>query len=697
MTTLALVGNPNCGKSTLFNALTKSHQSIGNWPGVTVERTSGWFNYQDERIEVVDLPGLYDLEPPSAGSGLDERLVREFIQQRKADIYVNVVDAASLNRGLFLTTQLRELNIPVIVVLTMMDVARRNQTQIDVKYLSETLGCPVIPVTAKRNKGIAEVCAALSTAQESPSEIHGSDDKRYEFVDRVVSHAISQSEEKPRLSDYVDRLVLHRVLAFPIFLCVMYLMFFLSINVGSAFIDLFDLLGSALFVEGPRQILTAINTPSWLTAFVCDGVGGGVQLVATFIPVIGALFLFLTILEDSGYMGRIAFILDKPMHKLGLPGKAFVPLIVGFGCNVPSVMGVRNLDNRPDRILTTIMAPFMSCGARLTVYALFAAAFFPTDGQNVVFALYLLGIAVALGSAWIVRKHLVPHTSQSFAHELPRYHLPTLRGLLTHTWHRLKGFVLRAGKAIVLVVIVLNMVSTIGTDGSIGNENKENSVLSAIGRTITPIFQPMGIDEENWPATVGIFTGMFAKEVVVGTLDTLYTADSEDQREFDFTETVVSAFTSVPANLSELGGSIVDPLGLNIDDTSDVEGAATSNQVEVNTIKAMQALFHGQLGAFSYLVFVLLYMPCVATIGVIYKELGAFWATFSTAWSLVIAYSAAVTCYQVGMLGAQPIQSLITLGITLLATCVVFALLILWGRRGAPKEDRLIRVSQVPS
>lgn len=697
MTTLALVGNPNCGKSTFFNALTKSHQSIGNWPGVTVERTSGWFNYRNERFEVVDLPGLYDLEPPPAGSGLDERLVREFIQQRKADIYVNVVDATSLNRGLFLTTQLRELNIPVIVVLTMTDVARRNQTQIDVKYLSETLGCPVIPVTAKRNKGIAEFCAALSSDQESPAEIHASDDTRYEFVDRIVPQAISQSEEKPRLSDYVDRLVLHRVLAFPIFLCVMYLMFFLSINVGSTFIDLFDLLGSALFVEGPRQILTAISTPSWLTAFICDGVGGGVQLVATFIPVIGALFLFLTILEDSGYMGRIAFILDKPMHKLGLPGKAFVPLIVGFGCNVPSVMGVRNLNNRPDRILTTIMAPFMSCGARLTVYALFAAAFFPTNGQNVVFALYLLGIAVALGSAWIVRKHLVPHTSQSFAHELPRYHLPTLRGMLTHTWHRLKGFVLRAGKAIVLVVIVLNMVSTIGTDGSIGNENKENSVLSAIGRTITPIFQPMGIDEENWPATVGIFTGMFAKEVVVGTLDTLYTADSEDQQEFDFTETVVSAFTSVPANLSELGGSIVDPLGLNIDDTSDVEGAATSNQVEVNTIMAMQSLFHGQLGAFSYLVFVLLYMPCVATIGVIYKELGAFWATFSTAWSLVIAYSAAVTCYQVGMLAAQPIKSLITLGITLLATCVVFALLILWGRRGAPQEDRLIRISQVPS
>lgn len=697
MTTLALVGNPNSGKSTLFNALTKSHQRIGNWPGVTVERTSGWFNYQNRRIEVIDLPGLYDLEPPDAESGLDERIVRDFIQQHQADVYVNVVDATSLDRGLFLTMQLRELDIPVVVVLTMMDVARRNHTRINVEYLREKLGCPVIPVTAKRNKGIADLCAALAIVREPPAVVHGSEAARYEFVDHVVAQAISQSKEKARLTDLIDRLALNRVMAFPIFLCVMYLMFFVSINVGSAFIDFFDLLGSALFVEGPRQLLSAIGTPSWLMAFICDGVGGGVQLVATFIPVIGMLFLFLTLLEDSGYMGRIAFILDKPMHKLGLPGKAFVPLIVGFGCNIPSVMGIRSLDNRPDRVLTTIMAPFMSCGARLTVYALFAAAFFPTNGQNVVFALYLLGIFVALGSAWVVRKHLVPHTSQSFAHELPRYHLPSLRGLLTHTWHRLKGFVLRAGKAIVLVVIVLNMVSTIGTDGSVGNENKENSVLSAIGRTITPIFHPMGIDKENWPATVGIFTGFFAKEVVVGTLDALYTADTQEDESFDFVETVTSAFTSVPANFSELGESLADPLGLRIEDATNEEQAASTHQVEVNTIMAMKALFHGQLGAFSYLVFVLLYMPCVATIGVIYKEIGAFWATFSAGWSLVIAYSAAVVCYQIGMLGTQPLRSLLTLGITIAGTCVVFTLLIFWGRKKAPSEDRLIRVTQAHS
>ena len=695
MTTLALVGNPNSGKSTLFNALTRSHQRIGNWPGVTVEQKSGWYEFQGERFEVIDLPGLYDIDTSSASSGLDERIVQDYIDEHQADVYVNVVDATSLERGLYLTTQLRERGIPVVVALTMVDVARRRRTEIDIDALSESLGCPVIPVTAKHKRGITEICAIVAEPIQSSIAISLDEDSRYEFVDRVASEAVSRSKTKKSISDYIDRVTLNRVLAFPIFLVVMYLMFFLSINIGSAFIDFFDLIGSVLFVEGPRQLLNAINSPVWLTAFICDGVGGGVQLVGTFIPVIGALFLFLTLLEDSGYMSRIAFILDKPLNKLGLPGKAFVPLIVGFGCNVPSIMGVRTLDNRPDRILTTIMAPFMSCGARLTVYALFAAAFFPANGQNVVFALYLLGILVALGSAWVVRKHLIAHSSESFSYELPNYHLPSIRGLLTHTWHRLTGFVLRAGKAIVIVVIVLNMVGTIGMDGSVGNENRENSVLSAIGRVITPVFHPMGIEEDNWPATVGIFTGIFAKEVVVGTLDTLYTVPEDSDEDVDLVETVKTAVTSVPSNLAEVGSAVTDPLGLRVESTTTAEEAASANQVEINTIMAMRSLFNGQLGAFSYLVFVLLYMPCVATIGVIYKELGAFWAAFSTSWSVVIAYAAAVTCYQVGMLGVQPIQSLITLAITLVLATSAFALLIVWGRRKAPDEDRLIPVAEV--
>lgn len=696
MTTIALVGNPNSGKSTLFNELTKSHQKIGNWPGVTVEKKSGWFSFEGNRHEVIDLPGLYDINLSDSSIGEDERLVRKFLCEGDADVYVNVVDCNSIQRGLFLTTQLLELGVPVVVVLTMMDVARRNKIQINASQLGDRLQCPVVEVAAKRRKGLDALRNAVFAATESQLPKLDSDDVRYKFVDEVAVDALKQTPSASNLTASIDKIVLHRILAFPIFLAVMYLMFFFAINFGSVFIDFFDLVGAILFVEGPNLLLSSINTPEWLKALICHGVGGGVQLVATFIPVIGTLFLAMTLLEDSGYMSRIAFILDKPLKKIGVPGEAFVPLIVGFGCNVPSVMGVRNLKSRPDRILATIMAPFMSCGARLTVYALFAAAFFPTNGQNVVFALYLLGIAIAIGSAWSVRKYLVPTSSQSFSHELPSYHLPTIRGVFMHTWHRLRGFVLRAGKAIVLVVVVLNMASTIGTDGSMGNDNKENSILASIGRLITPAFHPMGMEKENWPATVGLFTGMFAKEVVVGTLDTLYSPPNVSQEEFDFGGTLGDAFASIPRNLGDLGGAIADPLGIAVKSESNVEEAAASHQVEINTIQAMQSLFNGQLGAFSYLVFILLYMPCVATIGAIYKEIGSFWAAFSTIWSVVIAYSAAVTCYQIGMLSTTPLQSLITLGLTILLCVLAFACLVFWGRKQAPEEDRLIRVAHIP-
>jgi ferrous iron transport protein B len=322
----------------------------------------------------------------------------------------------------------------------------------------------------------------------------------------------------------------------------------------------------------------------------------------------------------------------------------------------------------------------MSCGARLTVYALFAAAFFPRNGQNIVFALYLIGIVIAVLSALVVRKHLLPEGRSYFVLEMPAYHLPTLRNILMQTWQRLKGFVLRAGKAIVIVVIFLNVFNSIGTDGSVGNENTENSVLSAIGKAITPAFAPMGIDKDNWPATVGIFTGIFAKEVVVGTLDALY-APTTNNPDPDLSEMLASAFASIPANLAELGDQLGDPLGLDLGDLGDTVSQAEEQAVQLNTISAMQGLFHGQLGAFAYLLFVLLYMPCVATIGVIFKEIGSFWATFSVAWSFVVAYGCAVVVYQVGTFAAHPGSSAIWLGATVAVATGFFSALIMWGKR----------------
>ncbi len=693
MTQIALVGNPNSGKTTLFNDLTGTRQRVGNWPGVTVERKTGSFRHGDSAVDVVDLPGTYSLE--TIGEAIDEHIARSFIvdQSDEIDVLVNVVDASSLARGLYLTLELLETGLPVVMALNMMDVADSHGLHIDAFSLSQTLGCPVVPIVASRGEGVGSLKDAVMAAEKptvTPATFESPAD-RYRYIDELLENAIRSSGVRRTITDRIDSLVLNRFLAFPIFLATMYLMFMFSINVGSAFIDLFDGLGAVLFVEGPRQLLSGIGLPGWLVAFIADGVGGGVQLVGTFIPVIGALFLALSFLEDSGYMGRVAFIVDRLLRSLGLPGKSFVPLIVGFGCNVPAVMATRTLDNEPDRILTTLMAPYMSCGARLTVYALFAAAFFPSGGQNVVFGLYLIGIVAAVLSAFVVRKYLIQAPESQFMLELPAYHMPTLKGLLLQTWQRLKGFVVRAGKAIVAVVIILNMVSTIGTDGSIGNQDSENSLLSQIGKTITPAFAPMGIREDNWQATVGIFTGIFAKEVVVGTLDALYSPEGEEQT-LTLGEQVAEAFASVPANLADLGSTLTDPLGINIDEYDSLEGAASENEVTTGTIARLQSSFDGQLGAFSYLLFVLLYMPCVATIGVIVKEIGRFWAVFATLWSTVLAYTAATLCYQLGSLSVDPSGALMTIAMALLVAGGMFVMLIRFGRRQTPTLIPLVNL-----
>ncbi|MDP6374980.1 MAG: ferrous iron transport protein B [Pseudomonadales bacterium] len=696
MTRIALIGNPNSGKTTVFNALTGTHQRVGNWPGVTVERKTGHYHHAGGEVEVVDLPGTYSLR--AAGDAIDELIARQYIAGEEAEILVNVLDATTLRRGLYLTRELLEHQIPVIVALNMMDAAKSAGLDIDVDTLSEHLGCPVIPLIASRSEGIDVLRDAIATPPLPPSPTDAtSDDPRrvYSEIDTLVNACVSEHETERSLTDRIDAIVLNRYLAFPLFLGAMYLMFMFSINVGSAFIDFFDLTAQALFVEIPRIAFQWLSLPQWLVVFLADGVGGGIQLVATFIPVIGCLLLALAFLEDSGYMVRVAFIIDRLMRAMGLPGKCFVPLIVGFGCNVPAVMATRTLDNQPDRILTTIMAPYMSCGARLTVYALFAAAFFPSNGQNVVFALYLIGIAVAVLSALVTRRFLIASEPGVFLMELPSYHRPTFRGLVTHAWQRLRGFVERAGKAIVAVVVVINVMNSIGSDGSVGNEDTDKSILAAIGKTITPAFAPMGIDEDNWPATVGIFTGVFAKEVVVGTLDALYSPVQQEEA-ITISGLLGEALASVPANLTDLSAQLSDPLGLSAVEFEDVADAAEEQEVAIDTIGVMQQLFHGELGAFSYLLFILLYMPCVATAGAIYKEIGAFWAVFSTTWSLVMAYAVAVICYQAGILATSTSDPL-TAGLTLLAALALAALcftaLILWGRRKAPID--LIPVIQV--
>lgn len=378
--------------------------------------------------------------------------------------------------------------------------------------LLETADTDAVPV-----EGVAEAIERLATDIERKT---GEDadiiiaDGRYGFAHALVGEVMKHRDRISRtLSDHIDRLVLNRVLGIPIFLAVIYAMFLFTINLGGAFVDFFDIAVGTIAVDGTRALLTMLDSPAWMIAVLADGVGAGIQTVSTFIPILATLFLFLSVLEDSGYMARGAYVMDRVMRAIGLPGKSFVPLVIGFGCTVPAVMATRTLDSRRDRLLTAIMSPFMSCGARLPVYALFAAAFFPVGGQNVVFALYLIGIIAAITTGFVLRRTLLAGDTAPFLMELPPYRLPSLRPVLLRTRDRLNAFLVKAGRFILPAVAVLGLLNSIGTDGSLGNQDSERSVLASIGRSITPVFTPMGITEDNWPATVGLFTGRLRQGV----------------------------------------------------------------------------------------------------------------------------------------------------------------------------------------
>ncbi|MBG7602032.1 MAG: Fe(2+) transporter permease subunit FeoB [Gammaproteobacteria bacterium] len=754
--TIALAGNPNCGKSALFNTLTGIRQKTGNWPGVTVERKQGHFSYDNNNITTIDLPGIYSLD----ASSLDEEVTRDYLLSHDADLIINVVDAGNLERNLYLTVQLLEMGVPIVVALNMMDVARKRGISIDTHKLSVELGCPVVPIVAISGEGI-ELLLSQTAAVTNGSATGGyrlaheecveqaisdllpliqdreqrnkhwlalklleSDSERHEKIDSVLkerldhwrkhiekragedadifiadtryshAHSLAQSvtREKGRvgrtLTDKIDRAVLSRIFGIPIFLAVMYLMFMFTISIGGAFIDFFDGIAGAIFVDGFKEVLGSVSAPEWLKVVLADGIGGGIQIVATFIPIITALYLFLSIIEDSGYMARAAFVMDRFMRSIGLPGKAFVPLIVGFGCNVPAVMATRTLESERERKLTILMNPFMSCGARLPVYALFAAAFFPANGQNIVFALYLIGIIVAILTGMIMKQTLLSGTSTGFMMELPPYHLPTLKGILLRTWDRVRLFMREAGKIIVVMVLALNLLNSIGTDGSFGNEDSETSILSSLSKSAVPLFEPLGIHEDNWPAILGIISGVLAKEVVVGTLDTLYSnlamSDAGETREeaFDFRASIAAAFATVPENLGGVSEMLGDPLGMDVGDVENITSAAESQQVNEGTFGAMASRFDGRVGAFAYLLFILLYFPCVATIGAIKREAGGAWAGFVALWTTSVAYIASTNFYQIATFPQHSIYSSVWISgsLLMLAACIVG--LRMWARKG---------------
>jgi len=657
--TIALAGNPNAGKTTLFNALTGSHQSVGNWPGVTVEKKEGTAHYGGHDIRVVDLPGVYSLTAYSP----DEVISRDFIINEAPDVVVNIVDASNLERNLYLTIQTLEMGVPCIIVLNMMDVAERSGQKIDVAALSAEIGAPAIPLVASKGQGVEEMLKkvvelveskhtpnfSLNYGEELETEIARLEgvifdqpggtsflprwnavklleqdhdvsarfndtrvqvavaeslshlknifgdqaetviaDARYGFISGLLRDVLQKPAAEARtVSDKIDRVLINRWLGIPLFLLIMLGTFEFIFTLSH------PLTGWINQFFGWLSHLAAGISPGWLGSLLDRGVLGGLGSLLGFVPPIFLLFIAIAILEDCGYMARAAFVMDKVMHKIGLHGRSFIPMVLSFGCNISGIMSCRTIENPRDRLTTILVTPFMSCGARLTIYVLLAAAFFPQQQGLVVFSLYLLGILVALLAAFILRKRVFAGESSHFVMELPPYRWPTVTGVLVHMWQRGKAFLIKAGTVILGLVLIVWFLSSMPWGVPYASEA---SWMGHIGKFLAPALSPAGFGQ--WQAAVSLLFGFLAKEVVVGTMGAIFGVAS-----------------------GSLGQTIAAQLGWM------------------------------PLTAYAFMVFCLLYLPCAASINAIRAETGGWkWAIFTAVYTTAIAWVAATIIFQVGSL-----------------------------------------------
>lgn len=585
MITAALLGNPNVGKTTLFNALTGSNQYVGNWAGVTVEKKEGYIG--NNEIKIVDLPGIYAMDTYSN----EEKVSKEFLQNGNVDVIINIVDASSLDRNLYLTTQLKQFNKPIILVLNMLDVAISKGLDIDFDLLSQKLGVKIIPIVASKGNGISDVKDCIlkkNYITTSSNSLKFNDEKEtYAYIEALLRSCTNKNNDnKVSVSEKIDKIVLNRLLAYPLFFGSLFLIFMFTFNwVGQPLADLLDDLLNNSFIPFLSNLLA--NNSAWFSSLLIDGIVGGVGSVVVFLPVILALFLGISFLEDSGYMARAAFIMDKVMRKMGLSGKAFIPLIVGFGCSVPGIMSARTLESDKDRKLTALLVPLMSCNARLPVYALFASVFFPGRETFTVFSLYLMGIGLAFGIGLLFKNTLFKKDEEPFIIELPEYKLPEPKALLLHTWEKGKGFLKKAGTIIFSISVIVWFLSNFNTTGMV---DINSSFLAAVGKFINPLFIPLGF--ASWQNSIALLTGLMAKEVVVGTMGVIYGGD----------------LTHILAN------------------------------------------YFTPLSAYSFLAFVLLYTPCVSVIATMRKEYGNKMAIFSLTYQLVLAWVVSFIVFNVGSL-----------------------------------------------
>lgn len=708
MRKVLLVGNPNCGKTTLFNLLTQSTERVGNWSGVTVEKKRSHFVVAKEQFEILDLPGVYSLNLDD-NTAQDALITAREVAENDVSLLVNVVDACHLERHLYLTTQLLELEIPIIVVVNMCDLAKSRKIKIDKDLLAKQLDCPVVLMEANKKLGLEELYKYLTDVNLKTSrfklnftdelkqsiqhkldkkntyfkacrEVETLDnldiamaDTRYTAIHKITKVAQQQGgKQRDNLTAKIDNLVLNRILALPIFVGVMYVMFLFAINLGGVLRDFFDITTSAVFVKGAAYFLTKLHAPNWLISILALGIGRGINTTASFIPVIFMMYLFLSLLESSGYMARAAFAVDRIMRLLGLPGKSFVPMIVGFGCNVPGIMAARTLESERDRILTVLMSPFMSCSARLAIYVVFVSAFFPHGGQNIVFSLYFIGILMAVFTGFILQKTLLIGPSAPLIIELPTYQIPTLKFLLQDAFTRLKVFLIKAGKLILPICVVLSMLENC----LLHINGDEISIIAYLGKKLVPLFTPMGIGDDNWPAVVGLITGTLAKEVVIGTLNTLYSHIAQLNQtimlyDFNLVQEIKIAFTTTYANILNFGTFLSNP----------IVASMNKSDLSTNAYAVMVQSFHTKSAAYAYLLFVLLYIPCVSTMAAIKQETNRKYMLLSISWSILLAYIVACGFYQLANFATQRAFAHNNLWFYIIISMAIFLIIFMWRKR----------------
>jgi ferrous iron transport protein B len=712
--TVAVVGNPNCGKSTLVNAVAGTRLQVGNWPGVTVEKKEASFDHRGARIRLVDLPGVYSLSPYSQ----EEVITREYLVRERPDVVLDVVDATNLERNLYLTVQLLELGIPVVMALNIHDEAEAKGYRIDAPGMERLLGLRVIPTSATKRRGLGDLLdavlaaggaaggvptplrygvdveaaadrisealrasrpgvererplrwtalklvegdarvseelsldpAVLDGARQHLRAAHGPDvetvmaEARYALASGLCREVLRKPElERKELTERIDRVVLNRFLGIPIFLAAMWLVFKLTFDLSAPFGDFIRATSEGPFTRWAAALLGAIGAPGWTVSLATEGVIAGVGFVLVFVPVIFAMMFFITFLEGSGYMARAAFVMDKAMHAVGLHGKSFIPLLLGFGCNVPAIYATRTLESRRDKALTALLVPLMSCGARLPVYVVFVGAFFPARSGTVVWSLYVLGMALAIGMGMIFKRTLFRGEAPIFIMELPPYRMPSLRSLVLHTWEKGKHFLVKAGTYILAVTVVVWFLLHLPW----GVESRKDSYLGHAGQAVAPALAPLGFG--TWEAASSLITGVIAKEIVVGTMGEIYA-----QRPGEKAEKPGEAPTFLH-DLREIGTSFGKAVRESFSNVASRIGSSSLSAEEKEERKPLEAVIQRTftpLSAYAFMVFVLLYVPCMVVAAAMRQEFGSWrWFGVMVAYQSALAWIAAFVVYQGGRL-----------------------------------------------